>query len=126
MNPSTGAPAFRLWRLIVVTLVLVLGTTRPVALGAALDVIGNLSGSDYNSYIAPQSYRDWGNEPCIAVNPANPQEMIISTFGYGSWISSSTAQLWYSTNGGASWTIRFSVPAPPSSGSSLFVEDQNY
>ena len=94
------------------------------AFGAPVDVIGNLSTSDFNSYIAPQSYRDWGNEPCIAVNPANPQQMIISTFGYGSWISSATAQLWYSTNGGASWAIVFSVPTP--NGYGFFVDDQNY
>ena len=94
------------------------------AFGAPVDVIGNLSTSDFNSYIAPQSYRDWGNEPCIAVNPANPQQMIISTFGYGSWISSATAQLWYSTNGGASWAIAFAVPTQ--NGYGFFVDDQNY
>jgi hypothetical protein len=95
------------------------------ALGAVVDVIGNLSDSDYSTYIAPQSYRDWGNEPCLAVNPLNPQEMVISTFGYGSWISSPTAQLWYSTNAGAHWAICFAVPTPFLA-SAYFVDDQTF
>jgi len=95
------------------------------AVAPPVDVVGHLSSSEFASYIAPQSYRDWGNEPCIAVNPTNPQEIVISSFGYGSWISNSTAQLWHSTNGGASWTIRFSVPTPVSS-SGYFLDDQTY
>ena len=125
MKPSRCAPAFPLSRTFALALVLAFGAVTTAVQGAVVDVIGNLPSSDYNTYIAPQSYLDWGNEPCIAVNPANPQEMIISAFGYGSWISSSTAQLWYSTNGGAAWAIRFSVPTPLSE-STFFVDDQTY
>lgn len=97
---------------------------NPAAAGI-VDVIGHLSASDYATYIAPQTYRDWGNEPCIAVNPLQPQEMVISSFGYASWINNSTAQLWHSTNGGASWNIRFAVAAPPTGGLD-YVDDQTY
>ncbi|HEX9255098.1 MAG TPA: hypothetical protein VF938_06115, partial [Candidatus Angelobacter sp.] len=48
------------------------------AVAPPVDVVGHLSSSEFASYIAPQSYRDWGNEPCIAVNPTNPQEIVIS------------------------------------------------
>src|SRR6266700_192050 len=113
MSPFERAVAFPLLPCFTAALFVAFGAVGAAVPGAAVDVVGNLPSSDYNTYIAPQSYRDWGNEPCIAVNPTNPQEMIISTFGFGSWISSATAQLWYSTNGGAGWAIRFSVPAPP-------------
>jgi hypothetical protein len=90
---------------------------------AVVDVLGNLGASDFNAYIAPQSYRDWGNEPSVVVNPTNPQEIIISSFAYGSWISSSTAQLWHSTDGGNSWFVSFSMPTP-FLGGTFFVDDQ--
>src|SRR5437868_3466398 len=121
---SSARASGLLFRPILTAALMLAASSATLVLGAVVDVIGNLPTSDYNNYIAPQSYRDWGNEPCIAVNPTNPQEMIISTFGYASWISSATAQLWYSTNGGATWLIRFSVPTV--TGSTGFVDDQNY
>jgi hypothetical protein len=90
-----------------------------------VDVIGNLSTGDFNTYIAPQTFRDWGNEPCIAVNPLNPQQVIISSFGYASFINNSDAQLWCSTNGGATWSIQFSITPPPTGGLD-YVDDQTY
>ena len=92
---------------------------------APVDVLGNLSASDFTTYIAPQSYRDWGNEPCVAVNPTNTLQIVISSFGYASWVANLTAQLWYSTNGGASWSIQFAVPTPYP-GYQYFVDDQVY
>ena len=93
------------------------------ASAAVVDVLGALSPGDFSAYIAPQTYRDWGNEPSVAVNPTNPQEIIISSFAYGSWVSSSTAQLWHSTDGGNSWFISFAMPTPfPSS--TFFIDDQ--
>ncbi len=91
------------------------------------DILGNLSASDFSTYIAPQTYRDWGNEPCIAVNPLDPRQIVVSSFGYGSWVSSQTAQLWYSTNAGVSWNIRFAVPDPITNSTStpFFVDDQS-
>src|SRR5262245_39935722 len=49
-------------------------------------------------------------ETSIAVNPANPDEIVITAFS-GSW--GVTAPLWHSTDGGITWTKRFTVPAPP-------------
>src|SRR5947209_13237726 len=112
----TGPPRFRAPLLLCAASLLFLCPVR----AAVLDVIGSLSASDFTAYIAPQSYRDWGNEPSIAVNPINPQEMVMASFGYGSWISSSTAQRWHSSNGGAAWTMCFSIPTPYS-GSGFFV-----
>lgn len=73
-----------------------------------VDIIGNLPLTDYNTYVKPQSYNDWGNEPFIAVNPLNTQQIVVSSFAY----SSPSASLWYSTNGGATWGIRFPISSP--------------
>jgi hypothetical protein len=92
---------------------------------AVVDVLGSLSPSDFSAYVASQSFCDWGNEPSVAVNPRNPQELIVASFGYGSWVSSSTAQLWHSTDGGSSWVVSLSMPTP-FPGSTFFVDDQTF
>jgi hypothetical protein len=48
-------------------------------------------------------------EPSIAVNPSNPSEIIILSFS-GFW--GNNAPWWHSTNGGLTWTKRFTVPVP--------------
>jgi hypothetical protein len=49
-------------------------------------------------------------ETSIAVNPRNPNEIVITAFS-GSW--GANAPLWHSTDGGLTWTKRFTIPAPP-------------
>ncbi|HQR34489.1 MAG TPA: choice-of-anchor D domain-containing protein [Blastocatellia bacterium] len=49
-------------------------------------------------------------EPTIAVNPLNPNEVVITAFS-GGWGANSP--LWHSTNAGATWTKQFSIPSPP-------------
>src|SRR6266508_3470768 len=49
-------------------------------------------------------------ETSIAVNPLNSREIVISAFS-GSW--GTNAPIWHSTNGGQTWTKRFTVPVPP-------------
>ena len=49
-------------------------------------------------------------ETSIAVNPANPNEIVITAFS-GSW--GADAPLWHSTDGGNIWTKQFTIPAPP-------------
>lgn len=49
-------------------------------------------------------------EPTIAVNPLNPNEIVITAFS-GGW--GATAPLWHSTDAGATWTKRFTIPSPP-------------
>src|SRR5207244_2620229 len=79
-----------------------------------VDVVGNLLLSDFNSYIGPvTTYKDWGNEPSIAVNPVDPTKIVISSFAYGtSGGTQPGASIWYSTNGGASWGLRAPVTSP--------------
>src|SRR5262245_48320028 len=50
------------------------------------------------------------SEPTIAVNPANPNEIVLTAFS-GFW--GANAPLWHSTDAGATWTKRFTIPAPP-------------
>jgi sRNA-binding regulator protein Hfq len=52
-------------------------------------------------------------ETSIAVNPANPNEIVISAFS-GSW--GANAPIWHSTDSGQTWTKRFTIPAPPGVG----------
>jgi hypothetical protein len=54
------------------------------------------------------TFVDW--EPSIAVNPRDPDEIVITTFS-GSW--GATAPLWLSTDRGRTWTKQFTIPAPP-------------
>jgi len=59
-------------------------------------------------------------EPSIAINPANTNEIVILAFS-GSW--GGTAPMWHSTNGGLIWTKSFTIPRP--TGLSVFgPEDQ--
>jgi hypothetical protein len=48
-------------------------------------------------------------ETTIAINPANTNEIVISAFS-GSW--GANAPIWHSTDGGNTWTKRFTVPVP--------------
>jgi hypothetical protein len=51
-----------------------------------------------------------GSEPSVAVNPANPNQMVISSF-FGGWGANSS--VFGTTDGGQNWTVYNSVPAPP-------------
>ena len=51
-----------------------------------------------------------GSEPSIAVNPANPDEIVISSF-FGGW--GTNTSVFHSTDGGNTWTVRNTIPAPP-------------
>ena len=51
-----------------------------------------------------------GNEPSIAVNPANPNQIAITRFNTA-W--NSNADLLYSADGGKTWANETSIPVPP-------------
>jgi uncharacterized repeat protein (TIGR01451 family) len=51
-----------------------------------------------------------GSEPSGALNPANPQQAVMTSFSFG-W--GTNAPLWYTGDGGQTWTKEFSIPAPP-------------
>src|SRR6266852_3575918 len=78
-----------------------------------VDVIGGLPVADYNTFVAPHPTYDFGFEPFIAVNPTDPNKIVISSQAYDSGYSAG-ASLWYSTNGGNNWGIRFPITTPPS------------
>lgn len=50
-------------------------------------------------------------EPSIAVNPANPLEIVVTTFSEG-WGPGLPAPIWRSTDGGNTWTKLFILPQP--------------
>ncbi|WP_137816965.1 Ig-like domain-containing protein, partial [Gandjariella thermophila] len=55
-----------------------------------------------------------GNEPSIAVNPANPNQIVITRFN-NKW-NSGAADLLYSTDAGHTWTEENTIPTPPGIG----------
>jgi len=55
-------------------------------------------------------------ELSIAVNPANHDEIVITSFA-APW--GANAPLWHSTDGGATWTKRFTIPRPPGDNGTL-------
>jgi hypothetical protein len=77
-----------------------------------VDVIGTLPVADYNTFIAPQAYNDWGNEPVVAINPTDPGKIVISSFAFDTGYPIG-ASLWYSTDGGNTWGLRFPITKPP-------------
>jgi hypothetical protein len=91
-----------------------------LSVSAVVDVVGHLPVAEYNQFIRNAvnfqgyPYQDWGNEPSLAVNPLNPNQMAIATFAYGHYVQPGTnASLWCSTDGGADWGIRFPITQQP-------------
>lgn len=83
-----------------------------IILGTPVDVIGNLPAGVFTSQgYGTNSYKDWGNEPSVTVNPTNTNDIVVSSFSYGS-SPTNGAQIFYSTNGGVSWTPENSIPQP--------------
>jgi hypothetical protein len=50
-------------------------------------------------------------ETSIAINPANPNEIVISAFS-GGWGAGGNAVIYHTTDGGVTWTRRVTVPPP--------------
>jgi hypothetical protein len=90
---------------------------------SAIDVVGHLPPAAYNTYIANavtfqgNVFKDWGNEPFVAVNQVNPNQIVVSSFAYGAYVftfpGDTRSSLWYSQDGGATWDIRFPIPTLP-------------
>ncbi len=102
--------------LLTVSLVTAWAAGLPVQANAqvAVDVIGTLPVGDYNTFIAPYDPNGWGFEPFIAVNPTDPNKIVISSQAYHTDSFLGVASLWYSTNGGNNWDIRFPITTSPS------------
>jgi hypothetical protein len=84
-----------------------------IVVSAPVDVIGNLPLEQFTADgYGTNTYKDWGNEPFVAVNPLNTSEIFVSSFSYSTSSTSSGANVFRSTNGGTNWTSLFTVPAP--------------
>ncbi len=84
-----------------------------LVVGAPIDVIGNLSLAQFTGLgYGTNTYKDWGNEPFVAVNPTNVNDVLISSFAYNTSSTASGANVFYSTSAGSTWTSQFPVPAP--------------
>jgi hypothetical protein len=103
-----------LWLLALAVGVLAAPTARAdLILATPVDVLGNLPAATFASFnYAGRSYKDWGNEPSVAVDPTSPNNVVVSSFSFSSSTTTSGAQIFYSTNGGNKWSAPLSVPAP--------------
>ena len=59
---------------------------------------------------------NFDSEPSITVNPSNPQQIVISTFTPATGPMVTRGTYWFSTDGGANWTLNSVVPG----GTALF------
>jgi hypothetical protein len=78
------------------------------ASGAALRVIDTVINNTNSSLTNTDTQND--GEPSIAINPSNPNEIVITAFS-GGW--GADTPIWHSMDRGNTWTKEFSVPAPP-------------
>jgi hypothetical protein len=69
--------------------------------------------------------RDYGNEPAITANPLNPNQIVLTSFSGSDWSIGGNSSLFYSGDGGVSWTYSLSVPPPPGVTSLSCPCDQN-
>ena len=83
--------------------------------GAPVDVVGHLPLATFvGNNFATQNYKDWGNEPFVAVNPTNTNDIVVSSFAFAT-PTNPQASIFYSTNGGTSWTLQKTISPPSAS-----------
>jgi hypothetical protein len=85
-------------------------TAQPIT---PVDIVGHLPLFEYNTYISPAGRNNWGGEPHIAVNPVDPNKMVVTTF---SGFNTPGASLWYSQDGGSTWGLRRPISSIGSGG----------
>jgi len=81
---------------------------RPIALLPAVFIVDAVVNNTDPNLTNTDTFND--GETSITVNPANPNEVVLTAFS-GGW--GANAPLWQSTDGGNIWTKQFTIPAPP-------------
>jgi hypothetical protein len=93
--------------------------TRPIPLLPEVFIVDAVVNNTDPNLTNTDTFND--GETSITVNPANPNEIVITAFS-GSW--GTNAPLWQSTDGGNIWTKQFTIPAPPGIGATGCPCDQ--
>ena len=81
---------------------------RPIPLLPAVFIVDAVVNNTDPNLTNTDTFND--GETSITVNPANPNEVVVTAFS-GGW--GANAPLWQSTDGGNIWTKQFTIPAPP-------------
>ena len=63
---------------------------------------------------------DYGNEPALTANPADPNQIVLTSFSGSNWGSGGNSTLFYSSDGGTSWLYAATVPPPTGITSDVF------
>jgi hypothetical protein len=82
--------------------------TRPIPLVPGIFIVDTVVNNTDPNLANTDTFND--GETSITVNPANPNEIVVTAFS-GTW--GANAPLWHSTDGGNIWTKEFTIPAPP-------------
>jgi len=82
--------------------------TKPIPLLPGVFIVDTVVNNSDPNLTNTDTFND--GETSITVNPANPNEVVVTAFS-GGW--GANAPLWQSTDGGNIWTKQFTIPAPP-------------
>jgi hypothetical protein len=81
---------------------------RPIPLVPGIFIVDVVVNNTDPNLTNTDTFND--GETSITVNPANPNEIVVTAF---SGSRGAHAPLWHSTDGGNIWTKQFTIPAPP-------------
>ncbi len=63
---------------------------------------------------------DRGNEPSLAANPLNPNQITLMSFSGSNWPSGGNSSIYYSSDGGSTWSYSLTVPPPPGTSTTYY------
>jgi uncharacterized repeat protein (TIGR01451 family) len=98
------------------------GPTHNLVIPTANPIVRNVVISNTDPTLAMTDTAPDG-ETSIAINPANPNEIVVSAFA-GSW--GANAPIYHSIDGGNTWTRRLTIPQPPGVGAAGCPCDQTF
>ena len=87
------------------------GTTDPASrvVNAPMTSSGTCRWRRLSATVSRRRAKDWGNEPFVAVNRTDTNDVAVSSVAFGTARNPDAA--FFSTNGGTSWTLEFTVPS---------------
>ena len=76
-----------------------------------------INGIYYVDVLAAAGYdlagNDYGNEPALTANPLDPDQIVLTSFSGSNWHSGGNSSIFYSGDGGVTWSYSLAIPPPP-------------
>ncbi len=90
---------------------------KPADAGPPTSTFATINGIYYIDVLAAAGYdvagEDRGNEPAITANPLDPDQIVLTSFSGSDWGGGGNSSIFYSGDGGVTWSYSLSVPPPP-------------